>query len=143
MAAGTCNASSRARDKGTSEARWPACPTRSAPGSMGDCLRKQARDDTEETLMLTSAHRHTHAHTQSLFVMFSTEWWGHTLYVPRVSTVKCCRGQTGKQEIPVDIGCLRLLDFDLFTYLWSTSGSCSLTECPSASSAAPASSPLS
>lgn len=45
--------------------------------------------------------------------------------------------------MPVDIGCPRLLDFDPFTFLWSTSGSCSLTERPSASSVAPASSPLS
>lgn len=30
-------------------------------------------------------------HTRE-FVMFSTEWWGHTLYVARVSVVECCTG---------------------------------------------------
>lgn len=40
---------------------------------------------------LWQAHRHTHTHTCE-FVMLSTEWWGHTLYVPRVSIVECCTG---------------------------------------------------
>lgn len=100
MAAGTCNASSRAGDKGTSEAHWPACPKQAAPGSMGDCLRKQASDDTEETLISTSdlwqAHRHTHAHMRVCYAL-NRMVGSHTVCSPSEHCRMLHRAE-GKQE---------------------------------------------